>query len=152
MNLLNPRRPGAALVKRFPFSVFIVMVFLAGVAFGQSPNASISGLVLDPAGRAIVGAELLIVDDSTGLQSFVEIDDRQNKIKPGNWQNEFERPIYFVELRDGYVCSWCELNGSQLILIPSPQSRTQVRQVRYPADAGIVGRVTTVTMTLVDPK
>ena len=26
--------------------------------------------------------------------SFVEIDDRQNKIKPGNWQNEYERPIY----------------------------------------------------------
>jgi len=84
--------------------------------------------------------------------SFVEIDDRQNKIKRGNWQNEFERPIYFVELRDGYVCSWCELNGSQLILIPSPQSRTQVRQVRYPSEAGIVGRVTTVTMTLVETK
>jgi transcriptional regulator with XRE-family HTH domain len=82
--------------------------------------------------------------------SFVEIDNRQNKIKPGNWQNEFERPIYFVELRDGYACAWCELNGSQLILIPYPRSRTQVRQVRYPAEAGIVGRVTVVTMTLVD--
>jgi transcriptional regulator with XRE-family HTH domain len=84
--------------------------------------------------------------------SFVEIDDRQNKIKAGKWENEFERPIYFVELREGYACSWCELNGNQLILIPSPQSRTQIRQLRYPTDAGIVGRVTVVTMTLVETK
>ena len=45
--------------------------------------------------------------------SFVEIDERQSRVKPGNWQNEFDRPIYFVELRNGYACSWCELNGSQ---------------------------------------
>ncbi len=84
--------------------------------------------------------------------SFVEIDDRQNKIKPGNWQNEYERPIYFVELRDGYACAWCQINGNQLTLIPSQQSRTPVRQVRYPAESVIVGRVTVVTMTLVAPK
>ncbi len=45
--------------------------------------------------------------------SFVEIDARQNKVKPGSWQNEFDRPIYFVELRNGYACSWCELDGKQ---------------------------------------
>jgi transcriptional regulator with XRE-family HTH domain len=80
--------------------------------------------------------------------SFVEIDERQNKVKPGNWQNEFDRPIFFVELRDGYACSWCELDGNQLLLIPYPQSRKQIRQVRYPAEADIVGRVTAVTMTI----
>jgi hypothetical protein len=80
--------------------------------------------------------------------SFVEIDARQNKVKAGNWQNEFDRPIYFVELRDAYACSWCELSGTQLILLPSPQSRGQIRQIRYPADADIIGRVTAVTMRL----
>lgn len=63
-----------------------------------------------------------------------------------------EIAIYFVERCDGYACSWRELNGNQLILIPSPQSRTQVRQVRYPAEAGIVGRVMVVTVTLVESK
>jgi transcriptional regulator with XRE-family HTH domain len=82
--------------------------------------------------------------------SFVEIDERQSRVKPGNWQNEFDRPIYFVELRNGYACSWCELNGSQLMLIPSPQSRGQVRQLRYPSEADIVGRVTAVTMRVAD--
>ena len=82
--------------------------------------------------------------------SFVEIDARQNKVKSGSWQNEFERPIYFVELRNAYVCSWCELDGNHLILIPCPQSRGQVRQVRYPTEADIVGRVTAVTMRIAE--
>jgi hypothetical protein len=64
-------------------------------------------------------------------ESFVEIDSRQKKIKTtGSWQDEFDRPIYFVELRDSYVCSWCELDGGHLILVPCPHSRRQVRQVR----------------------
>jgi transcriptional regulator with XRE-family HTH domain len=80
--------------------------------------------------------------------SFVEIDSRQRKIKTDSWRTEFDRPIYFVELRDTYVCSWCELDAGYLMLIPCPQSRGQVRHVRYPADADIVGRVTAVTMRL----
>jgi len=80
--------------------------------------------------------------------SFVEIDDRQNRIRHESWQNEFDRPIYFVELRGGYACSWCELDGNQLILIPTPQSRVQVRHLRYPNEGEIVGRVTAVTMRI----
>jgi hypothetical protein len=82
--------------------------------------------------------------------SFVEIDARQNKVEPGNWQNEFDRPIYFVELRNGYACSWCEVDGNQLILVPCPQSRGQIRQLRYPNEADIVGRVTAVTMRIAE--
>ena len=82
--------------------------------------------------------------------SFVEIDERQNKVRTGSWKNEFERPIYFVELRGGYACSWCELDGNQLILIPSPQSRVQVRHVRYPNEGDIIGRVTAVTMRITE--
>jgi len=80
--------------------------------------------------------------------SFVEIDARQKKIKSGNWQDEYDRPIYFVELRDSYVCSWCELDAGHLILVPCPHSRRQIRQVRYPGDADVVGRVTAVTMRI----
>jgi transcriptional regulator with XRE-family HTH domain len=77
--------------------------------------------------------------------SLVQIDARQTKITK-DWQNEFDRPIYFVDLRDTYMCSWCEVDGSQLVLIPSPQSRRPSRHVRYPGDADVVGRVTGVTM------
>ena len=79
--------------------------------------------------------------------SFVKIDSQQTNVLPGGWHDEFERPIYFVELRDNlYVCSWCEVNDSQLVLLPSAQSGKKSRQVRYPGDADIVGRVTAVTM------
>jgi hypothetical protein len=71
-------------------------------------------------------------------------------VKAGKWKDEFDRPIYFVELRGGYACSWCELVGNQLILLPSPQSRGQIRQLRYPNDADVIGRVTAVTMRIAD--
>ncbi|HEV2397281.1 MAG TPA: hypothetical protein VGS27_10110, partial [Candidatus Sulfotelmatobacter sp.] len=63
---------------------------------------------------------------------------------------EYERPIYFVETRESCIVSWCDLDGSQLFLIPGPLSSQQLRRVRYPLDAEIVGRVTGVVMSLVD--
>lgn len=83
--------------------------------------------------------------------SFVQIDSQQKKVEPYGWRDEFERPIYFVELRDNlYVCSWCEVNGNQLVLLPSAQSGKQSRHVRYPGDADILGRVTAVTMRIAE--
>lgn len=81
--------------------------------------------------------------------SFVQIDSRQRKVA-ASWKDEFDRPIYFLELRDGYVCSWCELQDRQLVIMPTPQSGVRSRQVRYPGDAEIVGRVTAVTMRIAD--
>jgi hypothetical protein len=80
--------------------------------------------------------------------SFVQIDAHQKRIEWTNWSNEFDRPIYFVELRDEYACSWCELKDGQLLLVPYPQLKNQVRQVRFPRDAGIIGRVTAVSMRI----
>jgi transcriptional regulator with XRE-family HTH domain len=80
--------------------------------------------------------------------SFVEIDPAQRKIERGRWSSAFERPIYFVELRDGYVCSWCQEGETSLLLIPHPQSPSQVREVRYPAEAEVIGRVTAVNMRI----
>jgi transcriptional regulator with XRE-family HTH domain len=82
--------------------------------------------------------------------SLVQIDSRQRAIQAGGWQNESERPIYFVELRDSCVCSWCDLDGNQLFLIPSSQSGQHIRRVRYPSDAEIIGRVTVIVMPMVE--
>lgn len=84
--------------------------------------------------------------------SFVQIDDRQTKVHRPPWRTEFERPIYFVELRNGYACSWCELQGKNLILVPHPLSGREIRQYAYPHDAEIVGRVTAVAMRIVGPE
>jgi transcriptional regulator with XRE-family HTH domain len=82
--------------------------------------------------------------------SFVQIDEKLRKIQTSKWRTEFDRPIYFVELRDGYACSWCELQGSKLLLVPHPLSPCSIRQVVYGTDAEIVGQVTGVAMRIVD--
>jgi hypothetical protein len=50
--------------------VFLVVLSLLVIATidAQSPNGTISGLVVDSSGAAIVGAEILIANDSTGVQ------------------------------------------------------------------------------------
>jgi transcriptional regulator with XRE-family HTH domain len=81
--------------------------------------------------------------------SFVEIDARQRRVDDLRWSSEFDRPIYFVELRESYACSWCELKEGHLLLVPHPQSQKRVREVRFPNDAEIVGRVTAISMRIV---
>ena len=73
--------------------------------------------------------------------ALLRIDTSQNKLMPGTWHNEYERPIFFIELRGAYACGWCELQGNQLLIIPHPSSRTSVRRFTYPREAEIVGRV-----------
>ena len=84
--------------------------------------------------------------------SLVQIDASQRKISTERWKTEFDRPIYFVELRNGYVCSWCQVDRGQLIVIPHPHSHQDVRRFDYPSQAEIVGRVTGVAMRIVSEK
>ncbi len=81
--------------------------------------------------------------------TFVQINSKLADIRPSAWRTEFDRPIYFIELRDSYACSWCELSGSQLTLLPHPLSACSTRQFAYPDEAEIVGQVTAVAMRLV---
>ena len=78
------------------------------------------------------------------------IDSRQRTIPPVNWHDDFDRPIFFFELRDRYVCSWCELYGSHLILVPTAHSHGHARRIHYPGDVTIVGRVTGVAMRIAE--
>jgi len=84
--------------------------------------------------------------------SLVQIDASQRKIIGERWVTEFDRPIYFVELRNGYVCSWCQVDRGQLSVIPHPHSHLDVRRFDYPSEAEIVGRVTGVAMQIVGEK
>jgi transcriptional regulator with XRE-family HTH domain len=74
--------------------------------------------------------------------SFVLIDTQQNRLKTKTWRNEFEKPIYFVELRNGYACGWCEVNRRRLVIIPHHLSPMSVRQFAHPEEAEVIGRVT----------
>ena len=49
-------------------SFLVVLSFLVTPLHAQSPNGTISGLVLDSSGAVIVAAEIVIVNDATGIQ------------------------------------------------------------------------------------
>ena len=73
--------------------------------------------------------------------ALLKIDTSQNKLTTPAWRNEFERPIFFIELRDAYACGWCELQGNQLLIIPCHSYTAGVRGFTYLREAEIVGRV-----------
>ena len=83
--------------------------------------------------------------------ALVEIDITQNRLQGASWHNEFERPIFFVELREGYACGWCELQGNQLLIIPHHSSPSTIRRFTFPREAEIVGRVVGYNTRCVDP-
>ena len=82
--------------------------------------------------------------------SFVQVDETRNKAVEGAWRSEFERPIYFIETREGFVCSWCHVQRDAIVLQPHPLSPVPVRVLRHPQEAEIIGQVVGVAMRLGD--
>src|SRR5581483_241748 len=48
--------------------LFVVALLLAVPLFGQSPNGTINGLVVDPSNRVITAAEVIAINDVTGVK------------------------------------------------------------------------------------
>jgi hypothetical protein len=82
--------------------------------------------------------------------SFVQVDEAKNKIGEGPWRSEYERPVYFVEMRDGYTCCWCSVKRDSIVLQPHPLSPVPVRVLRFPQEAEVLGQVVGVAMRLGD--
>jgi len=80
--------------------------------------------------------------------SFVQVDEAKNKVVEGAWRSEYERPIYFVETRDGHTCCWCGMRRDDIILQPHPLSPVPVRILKHPQEAEVLGQVVGVAMKL----
>jgi len=119
--------------------------------WGEVPIAMIQHLDLRHGSYGYIGLRDLTLQPLLRPGSFVQIDPRIRKIQQVRWRTEFDRPIYFVELRDGYACSWCELQEGHLLLVPHPLSPQGVRRYAFGRDAEIVGQVTAVAMALIPP-
>lgn len=119
--------------------------------WGEVPIALIQHLDIRHSQYGYVGLQDFTLYPLLRPGSFVQIDSRLRRIPPLRWRTEFDRPIYFVELRDGYACSWCDLLDDQLLLLPHPLSPCSVRKFKYGIEAEIVGQVTAVAMKLTDP-
>jgi transcriptional regulator with XRE-family HTH domain len=80
--------------------------------------------------------------------SFVEIDPELRDVRQRSPRSEFDRPIYFVDLRNEYACSWCELMEDKLLVLAHPLSPVKSRSLAFPKDAEIIGQVTGVAMRI----
>lgn len=83
--------------------------------------------------------------------SIVLVDTSLRRVDNTNWTSEYDRPIYFVEIREGYRCGWFQLEGSRLIMQPHTLSRCMSETWQMPQDAELVGQVIGVSTYLNAP-
>ena len=116
--------------------------------WGLVPLAYLANLSNDKYMYGYIGSEDFTMYPLLPPGTFLQVDESRNKIVPGIWRSELERPIYFVEMREGYTCCWCSLKGEQIILQPHPLSPVPVRMLRHPQEAEVIGQVVGVALKL----
>ena len=79
--------------------------------------------------------------------TFIQVDESKNRIMHRGWRSEHERPIYFVETREGHICCWCTAASEEIFLQSHPLSPVPPRVVRK-SEVEVIGRVVGVAMRL----
>jgi transcriptional regulator with XRE-family HTH domain len=94
--------------------------------------------------RAVIGRRDRTLDPMIRAGSILKIDTQKRAIASRKeWTNEFDRPIYFLLTRSGYVCGWCELDKDSiwLTLVTHPLSHAHSERWRYRKEVEVIGRV-----------
>ena len=118
--------------------------------WGTVPMAYLALFADDRYTYGYIGSEDFTMYPILPPGSFVQVDEAKNKVAEGTWRSEFERPIYFVEMRDGFTCCWCSTKHDSIVLQPHPLSPVPVRVLKYPQEAEILGQVIGAAMRLGD--
>jgi transcriptional regulator with XRE-family HTH domain len=79
--------------------------------------------------------------------AFLQLDVTRRKIARDGWSSENERPIYFIEHREGFRCGWCTQQDDALFVQFHPSSPEApelfpLRQIE------VIGQVVAVAMRL----
>jgi transcriptional regulator with XRE-family HTH domain len=116
--------------------------------WGKMPLAFLGGLDLRRYRYGFIGLSDWSMYPVLQPGSLVMIDESKRRVASDGWTNEFNRPIYFLEHREGYMCSWCSRSGDKLTLHPHPASDGIPAVYLYPSEIEVVGQVTGVAMLL----
>jgi len=116
--------------------------------WGTLPLMLLNGLDLKNYRYGFVGTEDWSMYPLLHPGSLVLVDETKRKIAGSGWASELERPIYFLEHREGYVCGWCSLSEGRLIVLPHPASQRSPQVFSYPSEIDLIGQVTGVAMRL----
>jgi hypothetical protein len=80
--------------------------------------------------------------------SLVVIDESRRKVARSGWTDELERPIYFLEHRQGYLCGWCAQMVDRMVVLSHPASSEPPRIFSYPREIEVVGQIVAVATSL----
>lgn len=116
--------------------------------WGTVPMSYLAKLAQHKYTYGYVGSEDFTMYPIVPPGTFIQVDESRTKVLEGAWRSEYERPIYFVETRDGHVCCWCTQKRENLILQPHPLSPVPVRILRSPQEAEVIGQVVGMAMRL----
>jgi transcriptional regulator with XRE-family HTH domain len=142
--------------KRFKIGETNILTRLAS-RWGDVPIPLLRKLGLKRCLYGYIGTEDFTMSPLLVPGTFVQIDVKQNYIRRGPsiqspGQSHFARPIYFLDIRTGYACGYCELKDGILTLIPHPDSGERIKTFKYPSEVTIVGRVTGIAMRIEEDK
>jgi transcriptional regulator with XRE-family HTH domain len=115
--------------------------------WGKLPLALISGADIRRYRYGFVGTDDWNMSPAVPAGSLLVIDDTKRKIQSGGWSSQAERPLYFVQHRDGYFCRWCSVRDDMISLIPDPSSEAPV--LVFPVgEVDIIGQVIGLAISL----
>ncbi len=116
--------------------------------WGLVPLAYLAKLSTDKYTYGYIGSQDFTMYPLLPPGSFLQVDESRNKVEQGMWRSELERPVYFVETREGYTCCWCSLKGEHITLQPHSLSPVAVRVLRHPQEAEVIGQVVGIAVKL----
>ncbi len=94
--------------------------------------------------RGVIGRRDRMLDPMIRAGSIVLIDTQKRAIADRReWTHEFDRPIYFLFTRTGYVSGFCELDKTSdwLTLVPHPLSYETSKRWRFRKEIEVIGTV-----------
>jgi hypothetical protein len=116
--------------------------------WGTVPLTMLSDLASQDYTYAYVGSEDFTMYPILQPGTFVQVDESRRRVVERQWRSEYERPIYFVETRDGFTCCWCSFRVNALVLQPHPLSPVSIRVLKHPQEAEVIGQVVGVAMRI----
>lgn len=118
-------------------------------AWGEIPVGLLATLDFKKYRYGYIGLEDQMMAPLLRPGSIVQVDESRRRVVSQSWPTEFDRPIYFLELRYSYECCWCYQRGRELVLVPYPLSPCAPRTIRIPDDGEVLGQVVGVAMRIV---
>jgi len=116
--------------------------------WGKLPALLLQSLDLRKQRYAFVGTDDWSMHPLIRPGSFVQIDEAKRQIKRDSFVHEFEKPIYFLEHRNGFRCGWCTIRNGWMVVQSHAASGVPPEIYKYPSEVDVIGQVVGIAMRL----